>query len=278
MRDRLIRLLAENRAPFTPIQQRIAAAGDETTVYLYDPIVGDRATAEWWGGVCPQDFVPAVRAIKGDFTLRVNCPGGDVFGAEAMAQALREHPGHVRAIVEGLAASAATSITCACDEVLITPSSQFMVHEAWTLALGNKRDMRAVADLLEQVDDGLVAEYVRRTGKTEAEVRAWIEAETWFSAQAAVDARFCDSVLDSKAAGTKAATSARAQAQPQAQARTWHLSAYERAPQPATPAAEPPAAAAPAPAPAAAAADTGPDHIRQRQRQRARLLTLQPIE
>jgi ATP-dependent Clp protease protease subunit len=279
MRDRLTRLLAENRGPFTPMAARIVAAtaDAEPTVYLYDPIVGDRATAEWWGGVCPQDFVPALRALKADrITLRVNCPGGDVFAAEPMCQALREHPAHITCIIEGLAASAATLVTSACAEVLITPASQYMVHEAWTMMMGNKRDYRAMADLLQQTDDNIEAEYARRTGKTPAEVRAWVEAETWFRAQAAVDAGFCDGVLDTAASKT---------AKAQAQARTWRLSAYERAPvpvipgvdEPAAPAPAAPAAQAPAPAPAPAPA-AGPDPHRERQRQRARLLTLHPIE
>ena len=120
-RNNLLQLLAENRHTYVPMAQRIqrAEGSDEVTLYLYDPIVSDRWMAEYWGGVCPQDFVPAVRAIEAEtIHLRINCPGGDVFAAEAMCQALREHDATVHAHIEGLAASAATSITCACDKVL----------------------------------------------------------------------------------------------------------------------------------------------------------------
>lgn len=255
-RNRLLQLLSDNRGTFTPIAARIVRESqDETTIYLYDPIVGDRLTAEWWGGVCPQDFVPALRAIDAKrIALRINCPGGDVFGAEAMCQALREHPAHVVGMIEGLAASAATSITCACDEVLMTPASKFMIHETWTLGIGNKRDLRALADLLEKCDDGMYEEYRRRSGNDLAQLAAWCEAETWFTAEQAKAAGFVDTVNDTKAAGPKQAS------------RQWRLQAYLHAPedvQTSAPAPEPPHAS--------------PDH-RARADQRLRVArVLQPI-
>ena len=148
MRNRLMQLLSDNRRAPVPMAQRVQRlAQNEAEVYLYDPIVSSRVMAEWFGAICPQDFVPAVRALDVQtIHLRVNCPGGDVFGAEAMCEALRSHPARVVAHIEGLAASAATSVCCACDEVLITPASKYMVHETWTLAEGNKRDLRSLAD------------------------------------------------------------------------------------------------------------------------------------
>jgi len=256
-RNHLLQLLHDNRGPFTPIQARIVQADKgkgEATVYLYDPIVGDRLTAEWWGGVCPQDFVPALAAIEADtIRLRINCGGGDVFAAEAMCQAIRDQKAHVVAQVEGLAASAATVITCACDEVLITANSKFMVHESWTFAMGNKRDLAQTIELLAKADQTMFEEYVRKTGATMEEVVAWCEAETWFTGQEAVDAKFADGLVSATQAGAKA--SARAQ---------WKLSAYSKPPADHTPA-EPPEPAEPAKA--------TPDH-RARQQQRLRVAAL----
>lgn len=269
-RNNLLQLLADNRHAFVPVAQRIhrAADSDEVTIYLYDPIVSDRWMAEYWGGVCPQDFVPAVRAIDAEtIHLRVNCGGGDVFAAEAMCQALREHSATVVAHIEGLAASAATSITCACDRVLATAGSQFMVHETWTWAMGNKRELRRISDLLEKCDQTMLAEYQRRSGNSLEQLTAWIEAETWFTAEEAHKAGFIDEV---KASGAKA------QAAGGAQARAWKLSAYANAP---TPVLQPEAAVAdeePAQPPAPPTAD---DHTRSRLNQRTRLAALlQPIE
>lgn len=260
--NRLIQLLSDNRRPYRPMAQRIAQedGAAEATVYLYDAIVPDRLTAEWWGGVCPQDFVPALRSIKADtIHLRLNSPGGDVFGAEAICQALREHPAHVVAHIEGLAASAATAVTCACDEVLITPNSKFMIHESWSFAWGNKRDMRALADLLEKCDETLYAEYMRFTGNDRATVADWCEAETWFTGDEAVQHGFAHKLT------TDAEPAAKASAH-------WRLNAYRRAPPDMQASAEP---AAPAlESPAMATADQ-----RHRVNQRLRIARLlQPVE
>jgi ATP-dependent Clp protease protease subunit len=271
MRNRLIQLLSDNRRPFVPMAQRVHAAvdGEEATIYLYDPIVGDRATAEWWGGVCPQDFVPALHSLKAKkIHLRVNSPGGDVFGAEAMCQALREHDAHIVAHIEGLAASAATSITCACDEVRMTPASKFMVHETWTLTMGNKRDHAATMDLLSKCDESMYAEYAARTGQSLEQLRAWCEAETWFTAQQAIDAGFVDALAETAASrGTESKAAANAR---------WRLSAYLHAPAQGEPAdADNPLPAVPAPVQTSEQPNTG---HRQRQQQRLRLLQAIQIE
>lgn len=218
MRNRLIQLLADNRRPFTPVSQRIVAAADgaEATIYLYDAIVGDRATAEWWGGVCPQDLVPAIAAITAPtIHLRVNSPGGDVFAAEAICQAMREHSAKIVAHIEGLAASAATSICCAADEVVATASSKYMIHKTWTLAIGNADDLRTCAALLDSCDQSMIDEYVRRTGAGRAQLEQWCAAETWFTAQQAIDAGFVDRLAEPNPA--KAAAS-------------WNLRAYAHTP------------------------------------------------
>lgn len=263
--NRLIQLLSDNRQPYRPMAQRVVqeAGAGEVTVYLYDPIVADRLTAEWWGGVCPQDFVPALRAIQADVIhLRVNSPGGDVFGVEAMCKALRDHPAHVVAHIEGLAASAATVLTCACDEVLITPNSKYMIHESWTLGMGNKRDMRALADVLDKCDGTMYDAYSAFTGNDWASIAGWCEAETWFTGAEAVQHGFA-SALDESPAKAQAHAATRPAA-------AWRLSAYQHPPTdlqaPAEP--EPPAA------PAHASADE-----RHRLHQRLRLSQLRcPIE
>lgn len=261
--NRLIQLLSDNRRPYRPMAQRIAqAAGEsEATVYLYDAIVGDRLTAEWWGGVCPQDFAPALRAIDADtIHLRINSPGGDVFGAEAICQALREHRAHVVAHIEGLAASAATAVACACDEVRITANSKYMVHETWSFGMGNKRDMRALADVLEKCDETLYAEYARFSGNDMLTIAAWCEAETWFTGEEAVRHGFAHQLA------TADATTAQASAH-------WRLAAYQHAPSDVPTSITPPPSANDD---SAAAADAAK---RARQCQQLRVLnTRHPIE
>lgn len=226
MRNRLLQLLNENRRAFEPIQAKIQAKDGEASIYLYDPIVGDRITAEWWGGICPQDFVPAVRALEADkITLYTNCPGGDVFAAEAMCQALREHSAHVVMQIEGYAASAATSLACACDEVVATSASKYMIHKTWTFAMGNDDEMLAVVDLLRNCDTSMYEAYEKRTGQTRDQIVEWCKAETWFNAADAVKFGFIDRVLETATGSAASAPAAAAQ-------RTWNLSAYANAPKP----------------------------------------------
>lgn len=264
-RNRLMQLLSDNRGPFTPIAQRVVReSAEEATVYLYDPIVSDRLTAEWWGGVCPQDFVPAIRSIDAQrIVLRINCPGGDVFGTEAMCQALREHKAHVVAMIEGICASAATSIACACDEAQMTPASKYMIHETWTMAMGNKRELRNIADLLAKCDDSMYEEYRRKTGNDLAQLAAWCEAETWFTADEAKAAGFVDGVIDAASSSPKQAS------------RAWRLNAYANKPADAGGQTPPPGRVDP---PADDATLATPEHRARANQRTATLARLAPIE
>lgn len=213
---KLLKLLEDNKRPFTPVTARIKASGNEASIYLYDPIVGSRVAAEWFGGICPQDFVPVLRALDVDhITLYTNCPGGDVFAAEAISQALREHPAKITMQIEGYAASAATSIACACDEVVATKGSKYMIHQSWTFAMGNSTDLGKVVELLNKCDNTMYDEYQEKTGQNRERIITWCQDETWFTAAEALQHGFIDSILeDSK---------------PSAQGK-WNLSAYAKAP------------------------------------------------
>lgn len=218
--NRLLQLFADNRAANKAVrgQSRLVAAGDEATLYIYEAIVADDDTAEWWGGVSAQSLAPQIRAITArTLHLRINSPGGDVFAAQAIAQAIRDTKARVVAHVDGYAASAATEIAIAADEIEIAEGGFFMIHNAWTLAVGNADDFAATVVLLNKVDDVMCSAYAVKCGKSKDEVKAWMDAETWFSAQEAVDAGLVDRIAE----GAKASASA------------WNLAAYDQAPAPA---------------------------------------------
>jgi ATP-dependent Clp protease, protease subunit len=182
------RLKADN-AHMRPVF-RTEADEVESTLYLYD-VVDDLY------GVSAAEFVKAVASLPAGSTinLRINSPGGDVFAARAMATALRNHPGKVISHVDGLAASAASYIAIAADEVRMAEGSFLMVHRAWTLALGNADDLIHVADLLEKIDATLVADYSKRTGASAEQVEEWMNDETWFSASEAKKHGFADEIV-----------------------------------------------------------------------------------
>lgn len=218
MNQKLLQLLSDNRsrALKAGVQTRIVQAegSDEATLYLYDAIVGDKLTAEYWGGVCPQDLVPQIAAIQAaTINLRINSPGGDVFAAQAIVTALKQHSARIVGHVDGIAASAATAIACACDEVVMAAGTMYMIHNAWTFAMGNRNDLQKTVDLLVKIDGQLAAQYVAQSGQTTEQVTAWMDAETWFTAEEALASGFATSI----------AAEAKAQAK-------WDLGAYANAP------------------------------------------------
>lgn len=216
MRNRLNKLYADNRKASARKFEVVAKADSaDVEIFLYDHIVSSEEEAEWWGGVAPESFVKAVYAVDKGATihLRVNSPGGSVFAARAMEQALRDHKGKVIVHIDGLAASAATFIAMAGDEVVMAKGALFMIHKAWTGMWGNSEDLRKEADLLDKIDGTLADTYAEKTGKDVAEISGWMAAETWFTAQEALDAGFADSIAESEA-----------------KAGAWNLSAYSNAP------------------------------------------------
>lgn len=258
MPHRLLKLLADNRQ--APMRQFVvrALADDEAEILLYDAIVDDQLEAEYWGGVAPLGFIQELRAITAStIHLRINSPGGSVFAARAIEQALREHSARIVVHIDGLAASAATFIAMAGDEIVMAKGALFMIHNAWTFAYGNAADLKATADLLDKIDGTLVQTYADRTKQKPDQVADWMAAETWFTADEAVAAGFADRLAEAE------------KAEPPVKA-AWNLSAYAHAPG-ATAAAAPaqkPAPSAPAPAPQ----PTATTEHRARQQQRLQVL------
>lgn len=256
MKNRLNKLYADNRKASARKFEVVAKADtNEVDIFLYDHIVSSEDEAEWWGGVAPESFVKAVYGVDPTHTinLRVNSPGGSVFAARAMEQALRAHKGKVVVHIDGLAASAATFIAMAGDEVVMAKGAMFMIHKAWTGMWGNAEDLRKEAELLDKIDGTLAETYAEKTGKELAEISSWMAAETWFTAQEALDVGFATAIADNEA-----------------KAGLWNLSAYDNAPKlNRTPAQQPD----PAPEPQPEAAMASAEH-RDRQQQRLRVLSL----
>lgn len=196
-----------------------AKSGELDTLYLYDTIVGSDADAEWFGGISPMAFVNELNSMTSPVIhLRINSPGGDVFGGKAIETAIRAHPAKVIGHVDGLAASAASVVAMACDELEVSQGAMVMIHNAWTVALGNANDLISVAALLEKIDGTLADTYAAKAGGESAEWKSRMEKETWFTAQEAVEVGLADRVFE------------------QVVSAAWDVSAYDNAP--ASPSAE----------------------------------------
>lgn len=213
MRNRLMNLFCANA-------KRGSFRAEGNTIFVYDMIVGSDAEAEWYGGVSPEAFAKALASINGDVTLRINSPGGDVFAARAMVQAMREHDGKVTAHVDGYAASAASLLAAAADHTVMAEGAFIMIHNAWTYTMGNAADHEQGRNLLAQIDQTLAETYAARRAILSADdFAAMMAAETWLGPQAAIDAGLADERVD--AASRNAARA------------EWNLAAYAKPPAPA---------------------------------------------
>ena len=253
----LHRLIQANRG-------RGAFRAEGNRLVVYDVIVASDSDAAWLGGISAETFARELRAMAGDVELRINSPGGDVFAARAMAQAMREHQGKITAYVDGVAASAASLLAVSASETVMAPGSMMMSHEAWTMALGNKGDFLATAALLEKIDATIVETYQAKAGGDPAEWAALMAAETWYTAAEAVEAGLADRLAQDKPAAAQAA---------------WDLGVYDNAPagqvQAQAPASvqEPEPIPAPAPEPVRAEADPQSEIEHRRRLLAVRLLS-----
>ena len=146
-------------------------------------------------GVSAKSFLDDLRTIKAkDITVEINSPGGDVFAGLAIYNGLRSSGKTVNVKVLGIAASAASLVAMAGDTIEMPENAMMMIHNPWSFAVGDAEELRATADVLDKIGTSLVTTYANRTGKDEAEIKAMLDAETWLTAQEAVDMGFATQV------------------------------------------------------------------------------------
>jgi ATP-dependent Clp protease, protease subunit len=159
----------------------------EASIYLYEEI-------GYWG-VNAKDFAAQLATITAPtIHLHINSPGGDVFDGLAMANALRKHAATVVTHVDALAASIASVIALAGDRVEMADNAFLMIHHPWTIAMGNAKEFRDRADLLDKIGGSIVSEYVKATDEDEKTITDWMDEEKWFSAEEALEAGFIDAI------------------------------------------------------------------------------------
>jgi ATP-dependent protease ClpP protease subunit len=179
-----------------------AAADEPKTgeLLLYGPIGADDGLGWLFDDVTPRDFHADLTAL-GDITdlkVMINSPGGDVFAGQAIHSMLVRHPANVTVYVDGLAASIASIVAMAGDTVVMPKNAMMMVHNPWTVALGDAREFRKLAETLDSIRDAMIAAYESKTGKTRAELLPLLNAETWMTADEAVALGFADHVEEKK--------------------------------------------------------------------------------
>lgn len=166
---------------------RAVAAGESAKLYVYDVIGG-------WDNDAGE-FVKTVHDLDvATIDLHVNSPGGLVYDAVAMYEALDQSPAAVHVHVDGMAASAASFLAMVGDQVDIAKAGRMMIHDAQVLAWGSPADLREAADLGDAVSNDIAGYYAARAGGKPADWRAAMTATTWYSASEAVDAGLADRV------------------------------------------------------------------------------------
>lgn len=175
---------------------QMLAGGKTVEIQMYDRIGG----GFFFEGITAK-MISRTLKDAGNPTLihiRMNSPGGSVFEGNAIRSILQAHPARVEIDIDGLAASAATVIATAADEVRIAQNAMMMIHEASGETVGGARKHRSTLSMLEGINAGVAEVYAARTGMSVNKVLALMDAETWYTAAEAVAVKLADKVTEAK--------------------------------------------------------------------------------
>jgi len=158
----------------------------------------DGAIAEetWWGDeITPAAFKNELYSNTGDITVWINSPGGDVFAAAQIYNALREYNGKVTVKIDGIAASAASVVAMAGNEVLMSPVSYMIIHNPATIAIGDSAEMLKAKATLDEIKEGIINAYEDKTKLPRNKISRLMDDESCFNAKKAVELGFADNIL-----------------------------------------------------------------------------------
>ena len=169
---------------------RVTAKADAGEISVYDEIGAF--------GVSAKNFIDDLRALGSvsRMTVHVHSPGGDIFDAIAIFNALARHKAPVAVHIDGLAASAASIVAMAGDEIVMPANAFLMIHDPHAVVVGVAADMQAMAEALNRITQSMVGIYSTKTGLPEGEVQRLMAAETWLSADDALRLGFSTQVTD----------------------------------------------------------------------------------
>lgn len=157
---------------------------------------GTIAEESWFDDeVTPELFKAELNNGNGDVTVWINSPGGDCFAAAQIYNALKDYSGKVTVKIDGIAASAASVIAMAGDEVMMSPVSMMMIHNPATVAAGDHNDMKKAITMLSEVKESIINAYELKTGLPRSRISKLMEDETFMNAGKAVELGFADSVF-----------------------------------------------------------------------------------
>jgi len=172
---------------------QIKAGPKSAEILIYDEI-GE----SWLGGISAKQFAADIKALPkvDDITVRINSEGGSVFDGTAIYNTLRNHGSTINVKIDGLAASIASIIAMAGDTIEMAENGFMMIHDPWMVAAGTAEELRSQADVMDKVQEKLVDTYAKRTKGSIEDIAAWMAAETWMTAEEALERGFIDSITE----------------------------------------------------------------------------------
>lgn len=166
-----------------------------TDLFLYD-VIGPSEL----GMISAMDVIDALGPMEGkDVNLRIMSYGGSVDQGVAIYNAIRRRRGKTKVYIDSIAASIASVIAMAGDQIIMNKGSKMMIHDPWTIAVGNSMQMRKMADQLDTYAEGILDIYVERSKRPKFEVQEMMRAETWMTAEQAIALGFADATEESQA-------------------------------------------------------------------------------
>lgn len=158
---------------------------------------GTIAEETWFDDdVSPKQFKEDLMSGSGDISVWINSPGGDCFAAAQIYNMLQEYPGKVTIRIDGIAASAASVIAMAGDEVHVSPVSMIMIHNPATMAMGDVYEMKKAAAMLAEVKESIINAYEKKTGLARTRISKLMDDETWMDAGKALELGFADHLMN----------------------------------------------------------------------------------
>ncbi|MGF7146300.1 ATP-dependent Clp protease protease subunit [Anaerotaenia torta] len=165
---------------------------DTRTLYLNGAI----AEESWFEDeVTPAAFRAELMSDEGDIIIWINSPGGDCIAASQIYNMLMDYKGNVTVKIDGIAASAASVIAMAGTEVFMAPTSLMMIHNPFTIAIGDSEEMQKAMSMLDEVKESIINAYEIKTGLSRTKLSHLMDAETWLNAHKAIELGFADDIL-----------------------------------------------------------------------------------
>lgn len=184
------------------VPQNFKAEHDEDKEQTEITIYGVIGSSWFSDSIAANDIDRVLNDAKSnDVIINLNSPGGDAFDGISIYNRLKRHNGKITIHVDGWACSAASIIAMAADELYMGLGSMMMIHEASSIALGSKADMRKEADILDQLEEGIIDIYMTKAKESREDIRKKVDDETWFSAKSAVDIGFANDANEGEPSG-----------------------------------------------------------------------------